>query len=246
METWYGSKAKKDNLRQVFEGEQKETTDISIADYLKNLSLLKYVPLHYLIPDNSWMKKESLLFFYVDPQWVKCLLEGAVSIGRNSTGEVWWERNLNQQLSLNKEERVRTGFILYSDVLKCWPGLRIQCQEKGGQELNFLRLDEMAENMMIGIVEGEISRITFRQPDESLHEGFERREGELLVKRLKRITDENDVREVKIPCPSNRVVSVKKLKEEMEQVLGKSLAPAEFGLQMAAALQSYTLEIKTV
>lgn len=242
METWYGSKAKKDNLRQVFEGVQKETTDLSIADYLKNLSLLRYVPLHYLIPDNSWMKKESLLFFYVDPQWVKCLLEGAAGIGRDGTGEAWWERNLKQQFGACGQTEIRTGFILYSDILKLWPGLRIQCQGEEGRELNFLRLDEMSENMMIGIAEGDISRITFQQPAESLHEGFERREGELLVKQLKKITDGNDVREVKIPCPSNRVVSVKKLKKEMEQALGKALAPAEFGQQMAAALQAYTLE----
>lgn len=244
METWYGSKEKKNNIRQAIGGADGEDIDGSIADYLKSLSLLKYVPLHYLAADGSWMPKESLVFFYVDPQWVTCLLMGAVSIGRDGAAQLRWDRNLRQQPCFQGTSKVKTGFILYSDVLKCWPGLRVQCQGEDGRDLKFLRLDGMAENMLIGIVEGEISRIIFRQPAESLHEGFERREGDLLVKSLKKITKEDEIHEVKLPVSSNRVVSVRRLKDEIERGLGKKLAPAEFGQQMTAVLQTYTIEIR--
>ncbi len=245
MKTWYGGKEKRANLQRLA-FVRTEEQDISVADYFKNLSLLKYVPMHYLTADKSWLEKETLLFFHIDPQWIECLLEGARSIGRDTAAERLRDGILKKQLK-DSGAAVQTGFILYSDIIKCWPGIKIRCQGEDGRDLRFLRLEGLAGNMLIGIVEGEIRRIVFHQPEESLHEGFEAKEGEMLVKNLKNISvnaaGDKPV-QVKIRRASNRVIDIRQLKGEMEKILGKKLGPAEFGLQMAASPQVYTIDIE--
>jgi hypothetical protein len=51
--------------------------------------LLYGVPFQYLVPDERMLPPESILFFYVNPDWINCLLQGACSIGRaNATDEL--------------------------------------------------------------------------------------------------------------------------------------------------------------
>lgn len=56
-----------------------------LGDYVKELQLLHYVPLSYLIADEAFLPPESLRFFHVDQNWTKSLTEGALSIGRVTT-----------------------------------------------------------------------------------------------------------------------------------------------------------------
>jgi len=67
------------------------TTDFDLAipktvcDWLARLILLYRVPFPYLVPDERMLPPESMRFFYLDPGWLKCLLEGACSVGRSSS-----------------------------------------------------------------------------------------------------------------------------------------------------------------
>ena len=46
--------------------------------------LLYGVPFHYLVPDEEMLPAESIRFFYLNPEWINCLLQGACSVGRTS------------------------------------------------------------------------------------------------------------------------------------------------------------------
>jgi hypothetical protein len=53
-----------------------------IVRKLTQLKLLQGVPFHYLVPHPEMLPEESIKFFYLDPNWVNALLDGAFSIGR--------------------------------------------------------------------------------------------------------------------------------------------------------------------
>lgn len=59
----------------------------SLAKWLGKLALLTGVPFNYLVPDERMLPLESIRFFYLDPNWVAALSDGAFSIGRNLTAD---------------------------------------------------------------------------------------------------------------------------------------------------------------
>ncbi|MCB0628199.1 MAG: hypothetical protein KDD15_00655 [Lewinella sp.] len=58
-----------------------------LLNWLSQLSLLQGVPFNYLVPDEGMLPPESIRFFYLDPNWVNALTDGANSIGRNLTSD---------------------------------------------------------------------------------------------------------------------------------------------------------------
>ena len=46
--------------------------------------LLYGVPFQYLVPDEKMLPAKSIRFFYLNPEWINCLLQGACSVGRTS------------------------------------------------------------------------------------------------------------------------------------------------------------------
>ncbi|MBK7954123.1 MAG: hypothetical protein IPK02_09280 [Candidatus Accumulibacter sp.] len=70
-------------------GELQLTTDFdltipqTVCQWLARLMLLYRVPFTYLLADERMLPPDSMRFFYLDPGWLKCLLEGACSVGRS-------------------------------------------------------------------------------------------------------------------------------------------------------------------
>ena len=58
-----------------------------MSAWFYDLSILKGVPFNYLVPDERMLPKESLRCFWIDPFWVRCLLDGALSISRVLTSD---------------------------------------------------------------------------------------------------------------------------------------------------------------
>lgn len=74
-----------DNKLTAFCGVSEIPSDIQ--SYVEELRLLNYVPLSYIIADESLLPPESLRFFCVDRNWVSALTDGALSIGRVTEGD---------------------------------------------------------------------------------------------------------------------------------------------------------------
>lgn len=66
-----------------------------------------------------------------------------------------------------------SGFLLRSRVLEAWPGLEVRAFRSAGRTeadaLALLRLDRIAPDILLGLVDGQVSDIELTQPPEGLH-----------------------------------------------------------------------------
>lgn len=140
--------------RLQFQVEEYKNFPKEVADWLGRLKLLYGVPLNYLVPDERMLPPESIRFFYIDPNWIKALLDGAFSIGRSVTPEKSTRSfrmdsastPLMSEESRLKATAVRTkylglplldmdmklvsGFLLRSSVVADYPGLGVNVYAK--------------------------------------------------------------------------------------------------------------------
>jgi hypothetical protein len=95
------------------------------------------IPAHYLIPDPSYLSKESIRFFYVDPNWIDALIDGALSVGnhlesKDDTARQAFKFQLNRYFSnpmddahpFNPQIPIY-GFLLRSGVVQAYPNLEV-------------------------------------------------------------------------------------------------------------------------
>jgi hypothetical protein len=77
----------KNSLEKSFESDPDPNPPLAVRQWLAKRLLLYGVPFLYLVPDELMLPEGSMRFFSLDPGWIKCLLEGACSVGRSSTRE---------------------------------------------------------------------------------------------------------------------------------------------------------------
>ncbi len=161
-----------------------------VEDWLGRLLLLYGVPFHYLVPQEEMLPPESIRFFYLDPGWMKCLLEGACSVGRSSTVDELLDQDLRNQFldyAGKKASQVRdgskgelrwplTGFLLRSLIVESWTGLEMKASGVDGkgnrlESLKPLRIDRLSPEIMLCIFNGKVTDIEITQPPEDLHFG---------------------------------------------------------------------------
>ena len=163
---------------------------VDIQDWLGRLMLLYGVPFHYLVPEEGMLPPESIRFFYLDPGWIKCLLEGACSVGRSSTVDDVLDQNLRNKFldyagkkasetRAGKKGDLRwplSGFFLRSQVVEGWQGLEMKAAGVDGQgncldPLEPLRIDRLSPEIMLCIFNGKVTDIEITQPPEGMHFG---------------------------------------------------------------------------
>lgn len=190
MKSWYQKK----EWRQSIRGEEVYNTDPEVEEFFGQLQLLTHIPPMYLLPDGRVLEEEKLCFFYLDPEWISCLFQGALSIGsaglleghldevahrrlthtsHRRSGEIR-SRRLGISRTAEDGETVRSGFLLRSEAVRCWPGIEARCwsaiDEKGEEHpLLILRMERIANDTVICIVSGEIGRIELAQPSEGIY-----------------------------------------------------------------------------
>ena len=132
----------------------------AVRQWLARLTLLYRVPFFYLVPDERMLPPDSLRFFCLDPGWIKCLLEGACSVGRNSTEEQLVDEFLrNRFLDFAIEDSVTvrqrpesehgdvppvieppkvnwplTGFLLRSPLVAGWQGVEMRAWQSWNEK----------------------------------------------------------------------------------------------------------------
>ncbi len=129
-----------------------------VANWFGRLKLLYGVPINYLVPDERMLPPESIRFFYVDPNWIDALIDGAFSIGRNLTYPDQLSKDMAQDEATNpivvagtndasysmrmkhlgvEQQKVEnhfktiSGFMLRSAIVHDYPGLGIDPYPKG-------------------------------------------------------------------------------------------------------------------
>lgn len=131
-----------------------------VAKWLGKLHTLVGVPYHYLVPDEDMLPPESIRFFRLDEAWVKALIDGAFSLGRNLTTEASASTTIDAavlgdvmgqsrdvaprrrrraatmpaQLSNERAQSggpVWNGFVMRSRLVADYPGLGVNVYPKG-------------------------------------------------------------------------------------------------------------------
>lgn len=178
-----------EELKRVLTGDTLHIPE-DIGEWLGRVMLLYGVPFNYLVPDEAMLPPESVRFFYLDPGWMKCLLEGACSVGRSGTIDAVLDEHLRNNfldLAGEKANEVRagkkgtlswplTGFLLRSLIVEGWQGLEMKASgvDANGNPidpLEPLRIDRLSPDIMICIFNGKVTEIEIKQPPEGLHFG---------------------------------------------------------------------------
>ncbi len=126
-----------------------------IAAWLGRLLTLSGVPFGYLVPDEAMLPPESIRFFRLDEKWVRALLDGAFSLGRNLTAEASGaSANLDRVLiepvaasaraaaplrprvgvaapDATGTDTAWTGFLMRSHLVADYPGLGVNVYPQG-------------------------------------------------------------------------------------------------------------------
>lgn len=172
-------------------GRQSETVPENVVEWMSDLKQLKKVPFNYLVPDDRQLPTESIRFFHLDPNWMNALLDGAFSLGRTTPAELETDQKsaprllqqVNQRLFKSPAARSGaatpvTGFVLRSKVVAGWPGLTVQAfagvfdpNEDLTTPLPLLRFEKISDDLILGLFEGDLRTVMFREPDEGLHFG---------------------------------------------------------------------------
>jgi hypothetical protein len=131
------------------------TVPADISAWLGRLLTLAGVPFGYLAPDEGMLPPESIRFFRLDETWVRTLLDGAFSLGRDLTAEASGAgANLDSVLAGPAVASARaaaplrpragvaapdptsadtawTGFLMRSQVVADYPGLGVNLYPEG-------------------------------------------------------------------------------------------------------------------
>ncbi|MEM7156261.1 MAG: hypothetical protein AAF799_25635 [Myxococcota bacterium] len=164
-----------------------------IAQWLARLLLLYPVPFNHLVPDPNMLPVESLRFFYLDNNWISALLDGALTIGMESSRDTFFYEMTHGILheaahTAAKFERSRltgvdpdpqevseglvSGFLLRSALVSGWPNLAVRPKVSAGTKLlKFLRFERLSPNVLFCLIDGVPDTIEFAEPQESFRFG---------------------------------------------------------------------------
>jgi hypothetical protein len=73
-----------------------------VSAWLGRLVLLYGVPFHYLVPEEAFLPLESIRFFYLDPIWIQCAIQGACSVGNTDYGDTLIDKAMNTLVQPNR------------------------------------------------------------------------------------------------------------------------------------------------
>jgi hypothetical protein len=201
----------KEHLEEPLELEDEDKTGSqnqhlldTIKNWLGRLKLLYGVPFNYLVPNIDLLPPESLRFFELDLNWINCLVDGALSIGRVGTVDIKHDQTQTvpylDKLATKASRKTRfqllgiengdanqpdfpvvSGFLLRSVVVSAYPGLEVEGYNKN-QALTILRLERLAPTVLFCLFEGEVNKIVLKEPPEALHFGVEFDQNNQFVK----------------------------------------------------------------
>lgn len=202
-----------------------------ISTWLAKLLLLYPVPFNYLVPDARALPVESLRFFYLDRNWQQALLDGALSIGLESSRQTFFHSMTHGLLhdsafaatkvhrdilagiepsATEQSEHLVSGFLLRSALVSGWPNLAIRPRMNGSDELlKILRLDHLSPSVMLCLVDGVPDYFEFSEPQESFRFGIDD-DGNVPLRNLVPPTNATDA-DLGVQLPGDPMLQIRDL-----------------------------------
>ncbi len=148
-----------------------------VTGFLEGLAVFTPVPFNYLVADPRMLPAESMRFFYVDPNWVRALLDGACSIGRTTTLDQAQDQGIVSYLQQLVSEGQGTdgpfqsGLLIRSRLVADYPGLQIRARDASGQPLGNVRVATLSSEVLVALFTGLAASIDLTQPPQGLQFG---------------------------------------------------------------------------
>jgi hypothetical protein len=234
-----------------------------ICDYITELRLLKDVPFSYLIPEEVMLPPESIRFFYLDENWLNAIMDGAISIGRDSSmdaendmqhvgliaqeaaNRASYPRFMKMHVNHRRLERaapttsnLRTGLILRSELVSKWKGLEAfgYCKE---EQLEILRMESLTKEILLCIFGGELTKFVISEPKTGLRFGAPDNTGMITLR------DVSDNENFGNPIPganikltefmdANGRLRITELAKIMQQQIGSPVASPQLAFELIA------------
>ncbi|MCE7996839.1 MAG: hypothetical protein HEP71_33065 [Roseivirga sp.] len=167
-----------------------------IAEWLSDLMLLKPLPFECLVPDSRMLPPESIRFFYIDQNWLNAAVDGAVSLGQESSKTALFTeltRGMLQEAALQSlaistdasegvtpgathtPPAIMSGVLIRSALVTGWPNLVIKpkAATPADTTLKILRMECLSPSVLLCIFDGVPDNIEISQPSESLGFGVD-------------------------------------------------------------------------
>jgi hypothetical protein len=167
-----------------------------VVEWLAATALLYNVPFNNLVAHPSLLPSESIRFFYLDQNWTDALLDGALSVGLQTSRDSLFQQLMRDKLyegvqAVMAEVRdallgvaaqghapvavAPAGFIVRSQGITGWRGLEIRAWSAADSvnPMKPLRLDALAGDVLLCIYPDLPVKITFTEPSEGLVFGME-------------------------------------------------------------------------
>lgn len=173
-----------------------------VTGWLAKLYLLYGVPFNTLVPDGRMLPPESVRFFYIDDNWLIALLNGALSIGIQSSRDSRLQNVMGKvivdavkatiheirtrQLGLPSPDSANeaatgqsgpmAGMLLRSAAVSGWPGLEVQAFEGSDDtsgQVRLLRMTHLSGDVLLCLFNKIPGCVTIHEPREGLHFGVE-------------------------------------------------------------------------
>jgi hypothetical protein len=164
-----------------------------VATWLGNLMLLGPVPFVALVADEALLPSESLRFSYLDRNWVGALVDGAMSIGLDSSLAGFYAEltrgivvdaaydaaRVQRDVLVGRpgagpgpdDGRPITGLLLRSALVSGWPTLEISAADATGAPVPPLRIAHLSPSVLLCLFWGVPASVSFAEPSEGLRFG---------------------------------------------------------------------------
>lgn len=230
-----------------------------LITWLSELCLLVDVPFHYLVPSEALLPDNAIRLFYVNPNWQQALVDGACSPGRQASLDLDHDRQLIDAVFAQIGKQVKTvrprlqkkavapeelaegvttvfGFLLRSPLVRGWRGLEFQARSAAGEPLKALRIEQLSDDVLIGLFDGVPHTLDIAQPPESFFFGFQAIDGH-YHKRLRSfetgaLLEESDTVDVVVQDAKLRTLDICATAQNIERFFRVPVTSAEFALQM--------------
>ncbi len=150
-----------------------------IVEQVEEWKLLRGIPFEYLVPHPKLLPAESLRFFHLDPNWMRCFLDGFFSVAKvHGLADV-----VQEQALFPGFDRPITGVLLRSEAVAGWPSMHVNAFAESvspddtapdAQPVRILRKQRLQTEVLLVLFDGIPKTIDLFQSPEGVHSGFER------------------------------------------------------------------------
>ena len=140
------------------------------SDWLSSLQQLSVVPFHHLVPDARMLPPESIRFFFVDPNWISALIDGAISV---ATTEPAVAATAALRPRLTSMAGPWSGILLRSALVADLPGLTVTgySDAAGTTPLTVVARRLPSPSVLLVLFAGGLERLEITEPAQHLHFG---------------------------------------------------------------------------